>query len=119
MPFDVAIEAPALRRAVLIEALRQQMPKGFIWDYSLGYDKRSCGTAGCALGLAVALGLLKRPAPGIVAAYSLLKPAMEMFGLDDAAARRIFYSPETYGFDSEDWNAVTPMMVADELEKIR
>jgi hypothetical protein len=33
MPFDgTQTETPALRRAILVDALRHEMPKGFTWD---------------------------------------------------------------------------------------
>ena len=39
-------------RELLLAFLRSPMPKGFHWDYTVIEQERSCGTIGCAIGLA-------------------------------------------------------------------
>jgi hypothetical protein len=53
MPFDGLEISPALKRAVLIDALRSPLPKHFWWDYRI--------SGHCAMGLAVHLGLSRCP----------------------------------------------------------
>jgi hypothetical protein len=53
VPFDgTQIETPALRRAILVDALRQEMPDKFGWDFYTVYSETFCCSVGCALGLA-------------------------------------------------------------------
>src|SRR5882672_6071109 len=59
MPFDAAGNRPAINRAVLIDALRGQLPEKFTWDFGTFLEEKPCGSVGCALGLAVVLGITK------------------------------------------------------------
>ncbi len=107
MPFDIATETPAIRRARLIEALRNDTE----WKWNF------CNTAGCAIGMARHLGL--------AGSNSNL---CDNLGLSDQQFGDIFgclrsvsefhlnrgWSPY-YGMPRAE---VTPGMVADALEKI-
>lgn len=54
MPFDSMPERALLQRLVFLrDRLRQALPENFTWDYSFIRRKNACGTAGCALGLAM------------------------------------------------------------------
>lgn len=57
MPFDGTKEKPLSRARLyeLLDVLRQPMPKDFAWDFSQVKVYRGCGTAGCALGLAMVM----------------------------------------------------------------
>src|ERR1700723_3358129 len=55
MPFDgTQIETPALRRALLLEALKN-LPRNFEWNFWKVYKRTSCGAEGCAVGLACSM----------------------------------------------------------------
>lgn len=115
MPFDGTTETPAIRRARLIEALRAEMPEGFIWDFRHVAQKTDCGTAGCALGLACLIWPDDDhlPTPGHRAT---LNSVATFFGVDPITAYMVFFNPYYYGF--HDYHQVTPAMVADALEKL-
>lgn len=54
MPFDCMPSGSGLDRLrALRDRLRQALPENFTWDYSFIRRKNACGTAGCALGLAM------------------------------------------------------------------
>jgi hypothetical protein len=90
---------PAMRRSVLIAALRDEemWPDGFVWEYN------NCDR--CASGM-----YQKLYAPGIHSYYSV----GDDLGLNETQARHVFNGR---------WlpvcrSAVTPAMVADRLESI-
>jgi hypothetical protein len=111
MPFDVAVETPKLRQAILIDALRND--KNWKWDY--------CRTAGCAIGMAQHLwpGLDLQPLPILgtdtVPCSEAYVAAANFFGISKYDAFMIFGSAYRYPVRSM-WQ-VTPEMVADALEK--
>ena len=102
MPFDVATETPAIRRARLIEALRGEM-RGWRWDYL--YVDTGCGTAGCALGLA-----------------RRMWPEMDGLSTDEEAKflglRESDFFDVFFGLCIATEEPITPAMVADALEAI-
>jgi hypothetical protein len=113
MPFDGTEVTPALRRRVLADALRAQMPQGHEWEFGTYLDVHECGTAGCAIGLAHLLW----PEAGLVepddwGGDTDDNQVAEFFGLTLEQEQTIFYST---GYEAG-WNA-TPEMVADALEK--
>ena len=113
MPFDGTENTPALNRTRLIAALRAPMPSGFRWwfPYFLVYD--SCGTAGCAMGLAVTLGLMSDTDGDELLAKKL--------GLSESDVGHVFYNEseeDDARFYGVAMDQVTPQMVADALERI-
>lgn len=117
MPFDgTTIDPKIAARLKLIEALRAEMPSGFIWDFANWYYSSTCGTAGCACGLAVVAGIVPRLYLGKddVLPSTVVGRAI---GLHARTAAGIFVpeDPErTYGVKT--MRDVTPTMVADKLE---
>lgn len=118
---------PEERGRALVAALRALPAEGpttlpgngdFLWCYQytlvapdditeahaekIGTPEGYCGSIGCAVELGRCLGLLR---------YGrTLENELELGGVRD-----IFYNNSTYGVD---WDAVTPAMVADELERV-
>jgi hypothetical protein len=109
MPFDVATETPAARRARLIEALRAPMPEDFEWDFEEVSRETTCGTVGCAFGLSELI-------------WPDYDGGHEWFGLTEKQSSDIFgvYSwPGSFdAFYGCQKNEVTSAMVADALERI-
>lgn len=112
MPFDPSnyavskngVEIGKLR--VLSEALKGEMPQ-WRWDFTHIVTPNSCGTAGCAIGLARHLGLIQfedHDAPDAE------------FGLSFGEMGSLFYTTLAYGGCA--WSAVTPNMVADAIDRI-
>src|SRR5277367_1456082 len=104
MPFDgQQVETPAIRRAVLIDALRHPMIE---WEWNYGEVKNKCGTAGCAIGLAsvlwpkVDLGLVPN-GDGFYANVIAELPAF--LGIFESEAQNIFndYGSNFYGVPVE------------------
>lgn len=114
MPFDVATETPAIRRARLIEALRREMPPNHTWRFSAVFHKNGCGTVGCAIGVGILIGLPIGEDDGATGSVKLEELA-EVFGITAFDANRIFLSTEAYGACAH--CDVTPAMVADALER--
>ncbi len=108
MPFDGIHNTPKQNRMLLAAALRSDMPENFTWGFRNYRIEHDCGTVGCALGLAVEIGLLRHVA--INHRYDELK---KVFG--PVAIKSEFWNPIPY---ARDWDAVTPHMVADLLEKL-
>lgn len=117
MPFDpTPAPKPARSRSgahldelrLLESALRKPMPEGKQWDFRKTGPHR---TVGCALCVAEWIGLIPHAPTG----FRLLIHAVEVFGLSADETYRIFGTAETYGVD---WNAVTPLMVADALAAV-
>lgn len=83
---------PKERRQALAVALRASLPKGFRWDYSTWWnERRDCGTAGCAIGLAHLMwphaGLLDEdhaPNDSII---------FDFFGMTEEQAAHCFWGP--------------------------
>jgi hypothetical protein len=102
---------PAERRARLVAALRAPLPARFEWDFGTVYEKRGCGTVGCALGLAQILW-----PRSIDADVTPEERVARFFGITEEDADRVFYAVgNPYGRYISN---VTPAMVADELEKV-
>lgn len=59
MPFDISENGVALNRSLLITALRA-LPEDFEWDFTDSCYKTAWGSAGCAVGLAMHLGLVSK-----------------------------------------------------------
>jgi hypothetical protein len=115
MPFDgKQVVTPALRRAILVDALRDEMPQDFKWNFSQVHSKHKCGSSGCAIGLARTLWPEARLPTTFDYDWSLARLA-NFLGLERDVAHRIFLSKDPYGVWYDD---VTPVMVADELEKL-
>jgi hypothetical protein len=115
MPFDGSENPELLARLRLIEALRSEMPRGFTWNFSTWHDSYGCGTAGCACGLALEIGLVPRLWTGNTEPSTAVGRAI---GLHANTARGIFCPADprrTYGVEYT--CAVTPVMVADALER--
>jgi hypothetical protein len=123
MPLD-GVSPHFLARARLIDALRD-LPSTHEWDFKMGFAHKDCGTLGCAMGLAVAIGLLRDTE--IYAGFSSLANMAVVLGLSSESLRpifnpdqenfrpfRIFHGP----FMGLTYDDVTPEMVADELEKL-
>jgi hypothetical protein len=113
MPFDGRENTPALNRARLIEALRAPMPENFEWDFRQIEKEVACGTAGCAMGLAKAMGLLgdcRFPCTGVMA------KALGIDLIKNSQLENIFLSPRYCGVTCME--KVTSTMVADALERV-
>jgi hypothetical protein len=102
MPFDSS-DNTALRRAVLVAALRGEMPDGFKWDFGIVLYVSECGTAGCAIGLAQVIGLVSD-------AWDEEEVAAQ-FGMTSEQVYKVFFGPYKEGYP-------TPAMVADRLEAL-
>ncbi len=100
MPFDSKQTAdPMVRRAMLIEALRQPDP---YWNFSLFTT--------CACGLAKRIGIISN--------HTAWDKLGEKVGISNADARRIFnpyVTEESYGVSIAH---VTSAMIADALERL-
>lgn len=117
MPFDGLTETPAIRRARLIEALREPMPARFEWDFCNIVSITKCGTAGCALGLANVIW------PGAIGRLCNATVVGEFFGVTANDVDLVFYDCSIGELDRPypRWlrrDEITPAMVADALEKI-
>jgi hypothetical protein len=100
MPFDGRdIKEPALRRAVLCDALRGKMPNGFWWDFGgifytrYNSQNKECGSAGCALGLASIMW----PEQGNILRRGRYEDVAEFFGMTEQQVEEIFYNREPRG----------------------
>ena len=90
MPFDgTQIETPALRRAILVDALRHEMPNGFAWNFRRVYRTTDCGSSGCALGLASLIW--PNHAAVLLGGGDNVEAQAKFFGLSIADADRIFW----------------------------
>lgn len=113
-PPKLTPEQMKANRKRLIAALRAPMPKGFHWDFREVSAPHECGTAGCAIGLAMEIGLIDGeagwPNPTMLASRLAI-----VTGLSHANSGRIFLA-----YDSEYENVklsdVSPEMVATALE---
>lgn len=122
MPFDpTPVTLPAISRngvelanlRMLADALEREMPEGWTWDFATVHN--DCGTAGCALGLAIFLGIIVHNLDAAIATAWGYREKV-YFGLDGAEANRIFYEMITYGMGT--LSDVTPAMVAAELRRV-
>lgn len=93
--------------------LRQEMPKGFTWDFSHEFNQTNCGTMGCALGLCYLQW------PKYFKRYEDWQfVACDIFSMPIIDVERIFYSSVPYGVAMEDnWGGITPEDVADEIDR--
>ena len=125
-PFD-----PALRCLATAPDLTTPTPAGLAWllrnpviwsgrmvfDFGISLERDrdevgdSCGTSGCAIGLAwLTWG-------GASSRWDCTDSFTDMYtrlGMDYDSAQAIFYSPSTYGVE---WSDVTPDMVADKIDE--
>jgi len=102
-------ETPAIRRARSIEALRAPMPENFEWKFDTVYKRTECGAVGCALGVAMDIGVVAR---------FTVESVAEALGLtfNDAVA---IFSPYDVNYEyGVPYDEVTPAMVADKLEAV-
>lgn len=94
--------------AQLSAALRREMPPSFAWNFGVIHVKSPCGSAGCALGLAIELWPSTR--------HDLLSGEADLlcgcFGISGEAAVR-FFCDTAYRVP---WQSVTPTMVADRID---
>jgi len=90
-------------RERLLTALRSPMPEGFVWDFTTGYEEilggRRCG---CAMGIALTLGVVREPTSDrMAAALALPKDVAEAIFApnrtrnDRAAGYRVRYPDVT------------------------
>lgn len=116
MPTDQQI----VNRAKLIAATHER-PRGFRWDFTLGYcpDDDGCGSVGCLIGLAVVLGII--PESGL---EGMMGEAIEnlagALGVGYEPLRRVCFPEhggvlEVYGVD---YNQVTARMAGEKLEEL-
>lgn len=109
MPFD-GTETPAMRRSILIDALRSDT--AWKWNF--------CETAGCAIGMS------KRIWPRLDSAESVVdllditdRQYMDIFGFVNPNHNRTRDLPSEWSdFYGMERTEVTPQMVADALEKL-
>ncbi len=109
MPYDGGKEiTQAMNRTILIEALRSPFPEGFGWNFNVIHRREGCGTLGCAIGLAIEIGLFDKK---------------NNFGPNDVEVEVVFgegiyrhfsSNNNDYGVNAKQ---VTPAMVADALEQ--
>lgn len=114
MPFD---PTPIIRPAVsrngvnlkaareLEDALRNELPSDWHWDFNRVRYAHSCGSAGCAIGLARHIGLVARNDSFV----SVLNFSSEDW------CKTFTHDGHGYGVPI---HAVTPLMVADALRAI-
>lgn len=93
----------------LIAAGRAPMPKGFEWDFSVIWQSGSCGTAGCMIGLAIEIGLIRDEGS------SKITRLAEKIGITSKDAYDVFLGFYSYDVPCD---AVTPAMVADRLAEL-
>lgn len=107
MPFDIAVETPALRRAILVEALRND--KNWKWNFN---NVGGCGT-GCAVGMMKAIWH-----QDFMNYLTLSSGISKSLAIPTRKVRKIFGFTPTEAFAQYGCNRkdVTPAMVADALE---
>lgn len=110
MPFDGTETTPALRRKILIEALRAPLVN---WEWDFSIVRNECGTAGCAIGYMETLwsdaNFKKNTYGGIN-----FNEIGDFLGLSYEQARKTF-DTHSYRIAPE---KVTQTMVADRLEAL-
>ena len=120
MPFDgnETKTEQALRRAILADTLRGELPQGQTWDFSEVRRKTSCGFVGCAIATANALWPDDIILPRTVGSISenLEVNLADFFGMYPREVSLVFFSYSYHG--GSDMKDVTPAMVADALDKI-
>jgi len=99
-----------LKSLIYLLRHKEEWPEGFEWDFynnSLSYYKPNCG---CAMFLASKKFITK---------HMHSSDICKQLGIEDIPENhRIFLNPEIYGFEEDDYNKVTPEMVADKLEEL-
>jgi hypothetical protein len=111
MPFDGRENNVALNRAILVDALRRQLPENFQWDFNVVQRTTRCGTAGCAIGLARIVGILPQD---FNFTYGRIEPYFGDTG-DLFHCKDVDGIVPRYGVSVRQ---VTPSMVADALERL-
>ena len=137
MPFDGTITQEPIDLNVfkggreglkqLSQALRQDMPEGFTWDYATVWEQRfdvECGTVGCALGLASTLwpvecGKLRHLAycGGPRVEQLREERAASMFGMHVIAFRALFLGHSANRNGYEFLSKVPVTAVADAIDR--
>lgn len=124
MPFDGAEEKVAARTRgyQLVEALKN-LPENFTWDYGEIYNENhpTCGTLGCALGLAHVMWPRKINLPLTDQGRYTGEPPNwkhygDVLGISAGKAMGIFGSADYYGHFLYDWSKITAPMVSDALK---
>ena len=107
MPFD-GTETPAMRRSILIDALRSDTA----WEWNF------CETAGCTIGMA--RRIWPQADTLLVALLDITyRQYTDIFGFIDSGNNRYRgLPPEWSDFYGMERTEVTPQMVADALEKL-
>jgi len=115
--FDVETDIYTLRRRKLCDALRGEM-RGWDWDFTSvtnTYESPQCGTAGCAIGLAIKMW----PEAILTTNYTKLYRLQiaEFLGMTARQSEGCFADDlaQEYGIEMEH---VTPAMVADKIEEL-
>ncbi len=111
MPFDVAVETPTIRRAILVAALRSDMGN---WDWNFLIATNECGTAGCAIGLAATIWGRDKAGIGPNSGLDFTQIS-RFFGIDKYEAEQTFGS---FAYGVGNASKVTPEMVARRLERL-
>lgn len=116
----------------LITALEAQMPENFRWNFTVALQQDTdCGSAGCAMGLAVVMGIAPRARARAVAlaldidadvAYNIFVPKTPDEWDDDdylwgeGPSREEFVATLPYG--GVECKDITPQMVAAKLRAL-
>lgn len=117
MPTDQQI----VNRAKIIAATHET-PRGFRWDFNMGYvpEDEACGSAGCLIGLAIVLGII--PDSGLDWMMDdAIKNLASALGVGFEPLRRVCFPrggaiDEIYGVS--DYDRVTACMAGDKLEEL-
>lgn len=108
-------------RRRLLDAARARMPNGFEWNFSKIYVEKSCGAAGCMIGLARTIGVIPESWP-------TTRDLADALDLDQKIIENICIPESENAHDGGDsdwvpsyncaWDEITPAMVADKLEAL-
>lgn len=97
--------------AQLARLLRQDMPQGFMWDFAIGYDRRShpCGSVGCAYGLCCHLW------PELFQDGFIVNEMAVRFGISHEISERLFIN--VGNFYGKRMFEITPEDVANAIDR--
>ena len=102
----------------LADALERERDD-FTWDFGVIQRQIDCGTAGCAVGLAMHVGLVSKSIFGGQGDGIKDKRLLDTFGLDETMSYNIFHPASAWGtYGVTSFCYVTPGMVAKELRRI-
>lgn len=103
---------PSLR--ALAKALRGPMPKGFTWNFGQLCRTDTCGSVGCAIGLAKTLW--PKAFPDLYDDLNATDASVaERFNISVQQVKQLFWIPQLHG--QTNYADVTPSMVADTIDK--